>query len=70
MTKEEFLKSLTELLNDYEEACAIGKDYAVMVGCHITIIDSTKPDGHLYAKDYWEYNGEKMVESSPIVYKE
>ena len=70
MTKEEFLKSLSKLLNDYEETCSSGRDYPVMVGCHITIIESTKHPGDFNAKDYWEYNGEKMVESSPIKYKE
>ena len=66
MTKEEFLKSVAGLLNDYEESCKIENDYSTIVGCHITIIDSTKHPGCQGAKAYYEYNGEKMVESGPI----
>lgn len=63
MTKEEFLNKLSTLLVEYEELRAYN---SCIVGCHLTIIDG--PTGKGRVTEYFEFDGEKMVNSKPIVY--
>ena len=69
MTKEEFLKELSTLIEKYEDSCISRQRSPLftLVGCHITITHVIYTSGEKHEKlEYFEFDGEKMVESAPV----